>query len=1224
MFKKVLYTIAVVLATNIQIFGQSGTLKGKITDNETKEPIPFANVVMEAGGRQVSGTTTDFDGNFTIKPIPPGKYNIKTSYVGYQPQQLNGVIINSDKITFVEMKLTKTAVNIKEVVVTDYKVPLISKDETASGETATSEQISKMAGRDANSVVATVGGVVQSGDVRSIRGARGDATVTYIDGVKVTTTNVALPAQSIEQISVITGGLPAQYGDATGGVINITTKGPSRQWGGGLELITSEIIDKTGYNSINFSLQGPLLKNKAKTSSLLGFFLAGDATTAADENPSYIGIWRAKKSVLDRIEKNPVYFSIKNEQYQPFLNSEFLTKDSLEKVKYRENAGIKKYSLAGKIDIKTTPNTNLTFGGRFELNRWRAVSNNNNIMNSENNGLSKSNTYAFYGKFTQRFANTDTSRTKKKALIKNIYYSINADYSRTNTGDESYNHKNKLFDYGYIGKFKTYMRKNYIHDTDEVTGKNGWLYQGDQVYNYTFERSDINSDLANYTQDIYDFFPGGIPMKEIVQSFRGGLLNGDGVPTAYNLWNNTGTQFNLYDYGNTSQVSINASGSADIKNHAITLGFLYEQRTYRSWRVNPTGLWTLMRQLANKHIVQLDKNNPHPVYDETGTVFLDTINYDHIYDASSQSFFDINLRKKLGLPINGTDWIDVDSYDPSTFSIDMFSADELLYNGNLVTSPYRGYVGYRGYDYKGNILKNNPTLDDFFTAKDQLGYYKREIAPYQPIYTAGYIQDKFAFNDLIFNVGIRLDRFDANQKVLKDKYLLSEAKTKKEVTDLGPHPSNIGDDFVVYVDNAKTPTSIMGYRNDNTWYNKDGAIIQDPGILLSNGVINPYLVDPEGPEVSAKAFKDYEPQINFMPRIAFSFPISDEALFFAHYDELTKRPNTNQAALNPTQYLFIRQMGLWPLNNPDLKPERTIDYEVGFQQKISNTSSLKISTYYRELRNMVQETFLSGAYPVNYVTYTNIDFGTVKGLTLAYDLRRTGNVLLKASYTLQFADGTGSNAATSGSLAAAGLPNLRNLQPLDYDRRHNISIVVDYRYGTGKEYNGPKITKKIKGTDKTKTILLLQNTGANFTINWASGTPYSKQSQVTEEAQIGGSGKTPSLKGMINGARMPSQTRLDVRIDRDIDLKPMKGGKQLFVNVYVVVTNILNIKNIVYVYRATGIPNDDGYLTAPEYQQAIQDSYNPLSFQDLYSVKVDNPACYGIPRLVRLGVSLNF
>ncbi|MCB0782817.1 MAG: hypothetical protein KDC02_01050, partial [Flavobacteriales bacterium] len=69
---------------------------------------------------------------------------------------------------------------------------------------------------------------------------------------------------------------------------------------------------------------------------------------------------------------------------------------------------------------------------------------------------------------------------------------------------------------------------------------------------------------------------------------------------------------------------------------------------------------------------------------------------------------------------------------------------------------------------------------------------------------------------------------------------------------------------------------------------------------------------------------------------------------------------------------------------------------------------MKIAAFYRELRDQIQIRNVTEAWPVSYRTYDNFDFGTVKGLTLTYDLRRTGNVWLKASYTLQFADGTGS------------------------------------------------------------------------------------------------------------------------------------------------------------------------------------------------------------------------
>jgi hypothetical protein len=90
-----------------------------------------------------------------------------------------------------------------------------------------------------------------------------------------------------------------------------------------------------------------------------------------------------------------------------------------------------------------------------------------------------------------------------------------------------------------------------------------------------------------------------------------------------------------------------------------------------------------------------------------------------------------------------------------------------------------------------------------------------------------------------------------------------------------------------------------------------------------------------------------------------------------------------------------------------LRPERVVDYEVGFQQLLSQNSAIKFSAYYRELRDMIQErTYLFVPVISNYQTYGNIDFGTVKGFTVQYDLRRVKNIEFRLAYTLQFADGT--------------------------------------------------------------------------------------------------------------------------------------------------------------------------------------------------------------------------
>ena len=170
----------------------------------------------------------------------------------------------------------------------------------------------------------------------------------------------------------------------------------------------------------------------------------------------------------------------------------------------------------------------------------------------------------------------------------------------------------------------------------------------------------------------------------------------------------------------------------------------------------------------------------------------------------------------------------------------------------------------------------------------------------------------------------------------------------------------------------------------------------------------------ENRKVDIKSFKDYDPAWSVMPRISFSFPISDEALFFAHYDVLTQRP-TSAFYCSPLYYYNFNDIS-GTIANPNLRPQQTIDYELGFQQKVTNTSSITITAYYREIRNQIQMYRFNGAYPKAYNSYSNLDFGTVKGLTASYDMRRTKNARIRASYTLQFADMTGSSTTTAAAL----------------------------------------------------------------------------------------------------------------------------------------------------------------------------------------------------------------
>ncbi len=1193
------------------VFSQSGELKGKITDKETKEPIAFANIIIEQAGKQFGGGTTDFDGNYTIKPIPAGRYDVKATYVGYKPLLIKGVVINADKMTFNNVVMEPTATTLETFTVVDYKVPLISKDQTQSGATLTSEDISRMPGRSAESVAATMGGVQSvDGAMGSVRGARSDdgSTVTYVDGVRVRG-NVNLPKSAMGEVSMILGGIPAKYGEATGGVMNIVTTGPSREFGGGLEFVTSQFLDKFGRNLMSFNLTGPLLKSKDdRKSSLLGFFIAGEFGYNKDTRPFANGDYKVNDSKRIFLEQNPLLIENGVVRY----NADFLRKSDLEKIYTKENGSAYSATFSGKIDVRTTATTNLQFGGNFSYGRGRIWSRANSLLNSENNGEYIASDWSVNGKFTQRFPADKDS----KSLIKNVFYQIQADYSKSNQTIQDRNHQDNLFNYGYVGKFTTTMQPTFTIGSDTVNGiiyNNALIMANVTPTNVSFDRSEINPTLANYTSQLYGFFPQGFPNQLLIQSFNG-LRNGDLPPNIYSLYSRTGSVYNAYNLSDSRQIGISVNGSADIGNHAFEFGIQYEQLSESYVGFSPASLWTLARRLTNSHIDQINDSDP---YLRLGGL-QDTIFYNYIYNESRQTTFDKNLRQKLGMPVNGHsihDWIDIDKYDPSMYSIDMFSPDEVLDNGN---NPN---VYYYGYDYTGKKLSSKPTLKQFFEERDDNGRYKREIGAFEPLYMAGYIQDKFAFNDLIFNIGVRIDRFDANQMVLKDPYLFYDSKYVKDVngsrniTNGGNHPSNIGSDYVVYVDDYKANANsvkVLGYRNGNVWYNAAGTVIEDPNLISGNsGKPTPYRVDPNQTSVSIDAFKDYDPQTTFMPRISFSFPISDEALFFAHYDVITKRP-TDGLRLDPVAYLYIDNAGTNTVNNPNLLPEQTTDYELGFQQKISNSSSLKFSAFYREMRNQVQTKRFTGADPnPNYLSRTNIDFGTVKGLTVSYDLRRTGNVRLTANYTLQFANGTGSNSESQKALVSSGQPNLRTMTPLSYDQRHAVKASIDYRFEGGKKYNGPRYTRKIKGTDKVKTILWFENTGINITFNGSSGTPYTKR-DFNEN----------TIVGQLNGSRLPWQFWMDAQVNKAFMLKV--GSRMIDLNIYLAVLNVLNTQNVIAVYSQTGNPNDDGFLTNPKYQAQINAYEDPQSYRDLRSVSTDSPYNYSLPRRIRLGLELNF
>lgn len=1196
-------------------YGQTrpGSIKGTVKDKRTGEVIPFATVIVKDKDVVIATGTTDFDGKYNINPVNAGVYNLTCNFIGYADFNLNGVTVYSGKPKVVNFNMTVESTMIQEVTVTAQE-ELIETGKTS--EIVSSEEIKNLPYRNLSQIVGTTAGVFQQDGSGSfnVRGSRSSTNVIFIDGVKVRG-DVNLPRDAILQTEVITGGVPAQYGDVTGGVISTTTKGPAPYYFGSSEILTSSVFDPYHYNLGALTLGGPIIRNKKTGQPIVGFLLASEFQYNRDGSPRSLTTWKVNDDKLAELQANPLVPA--SSGFGVLNAADFLTQSDLSSQNYRENVARTAVRVSGNLKFVTSEKTTLTIGGRYNMNQGRNGSRFNELMNYANNSESFAQDWSTYVRFQQRFGNPSDS---SNSLIRNAFYTIQMDFTRNERLTQDARHKDNLFAYGHIGTFKTQYRPLYTLGSDTITDPNDPNY-GKVMDAYTlavFQSANVdytpgenNPILANYTSNFYDFVDQNLIFNRArsLEDIRagGGLLNGDQPSSVYGLWGNVGA--NQASYGKTlnDQFRITASSTFDIKDHSLIVGVEYEQRFDRSYSVGATGLWTLMRLLQNDAIRELDLNNPIASYDNNG-VFQDTLNYPRLFDADKPRTFDRNLRETLGLDPNGTDWLDIDSYDPSTFSLDMFSANELL---NIGSSQY---IGYYGFDYLGNRLTTRPSLTDFF-ATDAQGNSQRLIGAFEPIYMAGYIQDQFTYEDLFFNIGVRVDRFDANQPVLADPYVLYPAYS---VGDLGATtlagydvPEGISNDAVVYVDDQENPSAIVGYREGTTWYTADGEVEANPkNIADLSGGIKPFLKNPgiEDQKLAVTAnesFKDYTPQVTVSPRISFQFPISDEAEFFAHYDIMVQRPDPGVNRMNPITFLQLENGnngGL--LSNPDLKPQRTTDYEIGFRQKLNDNSALKLSAFYREMRDMMQSFSFTEAYPVTYIAFGNLDFGTVKGYTVQYDLRRTGNVRLNANYTLQFADGTGSSSTSGANIARSGQPNLRYILPLSYDSRHQVVMNMDYRYGGGPAYNGPVWFGK----------RVLENAGLNLVVNANSGTPYTRRvlAYGLTDAQ------TP-MTGNINGSRLPWSFRVDATANKVWNFN--EGPLSNF-EIYVQMLNVLNTQNVLGVYPYTGSPSDDGYLSSPQGQNAIQFQASAQSFADLYNISLANPGLFSLPRRIRLGLRI--
>ncbi|MBL0103157.1 MAG: TonB-dependent receptor [Bacteroidetes bacterium] len=220
------------------LFGQNNTqnIRGVVTDKLSQTPL--FGVIVQISSLQ-KGVSTDTLGNYVLSDIPPDRYDIKISLIGYKSIAISNVVVTSGKEVILDIAMEEAFNNLNEVVITSHnKGGTINKLASVSARTFSMEEVNRYAGgrSDPARLAANFAGVSAPDDSRNdivIRGNSPVGVLWRIDGMNVTNPNhfasvgttggavSALNTNLLKSSDFFTSAFPAEYGNATSGVFDL-------------------------------------------------------------------------------------------------------------------------------------------------------------------------------------------------------------------------------------------------------------------------------------------------------------------------------------------------------------------------------------------------------------------------------------------------------------------------------------------------------------------------------------------------------------------------------------------------------------------------------------------------------------------------------------------------------------------------------------------------------------------------------------------------------------------------------------------------------------------------------------------------------------------------------------------------------------------------------------------------------------------------------------------
>ncbi|RMD48143.1 MAG: TonB-dependent receptor [Ignavibacteria bacterium] len=661
---------------------------------------------------------------------------------------------------------------------------------------------------------------------------------------------------------------------------------------------------------------------------------------------------------------------------------------------------------------------------------------------------------------------------------------------------------------------------------------NGYVnvYSGDYVSNHTkvFPNIDHLNPAENY--NFQANFGGPVPgtSKKLTFFVNGRHAYDDGWLYGFRKFSTTGDTLNgeavPMNWSKRWLAQANLSFYAS-KYFKFNLEALYSKRNYQDYnhffKWEPDGNNFQFADAYNATLTMTHTFSPSSFYTVKASVFDKEYNSYLYEDPLDSRYLHPDSLNTVGFAFatKGTSlgrfWRRTTTYVGKIDFTSQVSTHHMIKTGAEIKTHK---IRVDGYSIQPALNEFGVPIEPFRPAipgKDELG---REAYTEDPLEFSAYIQDKIEYEEVIINLGLRMDYFDANGNVLVDE------------TD---------------------PNIYLPLRQGLD--------------SLSLSERRPYF------------YKDSSPKWQLSPRLGIAYPVSAGGVVRFSYGHFLQIPSF--------QYLYNNTSYKVPLSgnpgsvygNPDLKPQQTVMYEIGFKQEFMNTFSLDVTAFYRDIRNWITAgTIVETRNGIGYSRYVNKDYANVKGITFNVSKRFSDYWSFDVNYTYQVAEGSNSRPEEEFDAQRSDREPSLYLIPLDWDQRHLLNINF---YVGGETWGGSLLGRYGTGLPYTPSI-----------------TQYTSERGITSGFQR-------------NSRRKPNQFTMDLRLHKSFELSGIN------VTTFLRVFNILDTKVVTNVFGDTGDPE---FTTVG--QNVGEDPNRPNTVAE-YLI---SPWNYGEPRKVEFGFEFSF